>query len=416
MRGKGALGIVLIADDDPEMRTLLTVTLEAAGLECVTARNGEEALHLSGELNPELVILDVHMPGLNGFETYRRIRQNEVLANTPVIFLTASGDEAHILAGLDLGADDYLIKPFNPVTLPAKIRNILSRHRKYKSLSDEDFVPGSVIRDRYKVIREIGRGGMGVVYKVRDLKVGELRALKVLSSTVGRFEARARFEREVKTLTKLEHPNLVRFYDAELVGLLQFYTMDFVPGTSLTHKLAEETVPVPEALRLVYLLADALAVVHSHDILHRDVKPGNILFKLDGQPVLVDFGLMLAPTSADRRLTRTGMVAGTVGYMSPEQVHLGEDLDGRTDVYALGVVLYEMLSGRVPFTGTNAMDIMTATVSKDPKPLIEVAPQVPQSVSDICARALSRERDDRYPSAAAMAKAVLKALDELTSE
>ena len=382
-------------------------------MECVTACDGEEALRLCVEHTPELVILDVQMPLLDGFETYKRMKLYKNLATIPVIFLTASDDETHMLAGLNLGADDYIVKPYNPVTLPAKIRNILSRHRKYKRLSTEDFVPGSMIRDRYRVVREIARGGMGVVYQVRDEAVGELRALKVLSTVVERLEARARFEREVATLSRLDHPNLVRFYDAELYGFLQFYTMQYVPGPSLSHRIEKGKIPLAEALQLTILLADALSMVHRHSILHRDVKPSNILFKLDGQPVLVDFGLMLAPASADRRLTRTGMVAGTVGYMSPEQLQGGIPLDGRTDIYSLGVVLYEMLTGTPPFSGQNAVEIMTAMVHTDPKPIRALEPTLPPAVSEICHRALSRSPEHRFQLASQMATAAEDALARL---
>ena len=410
------LGLILIADDDAVARTLLSRILVAAGMDCVTARDGEEALRHAIEHTPELVILDVHMPILDGFETYRRMRLYENLATVPVIFLTASDDEAHMLAGLDLGADDYLVKPFNPVMLPAKIRNILSRHRKYKRLTPEDFVPGSMIRDRYRVIREIARGGMGVVYQVRDEYVGELRALKILSTVVERLEARARFEREVATLSRLEHPNLVRFFDAELYGTLHFYTMQYVPGPSLSHRIEKGKIPVAEALQLTVLLADALSVVHRNGILHRDVKPSNILFELDGQPVLVDFGLVLTPATHDRRLTRTGMVAGTVGYMSPEQLQGISNLDGRTDVYSLGVVLYEMLAGVPPYAGANAVEIMTAMVQTDPKPIRALEPAVPPSVSEICHRAMCRNLDERYQTASHMANAVQEVLSELQGD
>jgi DNA-binding response OmpR family regulator len=404
--------VILVADDDQDTRFMLQLLLENAGWECVLASGGLEAVRLATERAPELMILDVMMPDLSGFDAYRRIREIPGRESTPILFLSGAGDTRRVVTGFDLGAEDYLVKPFNKVTLLAKIRNVIARYRKQKQLSLQDFAPGAIIRDRYEVQLEVGRGGMGVVYQTFDRNLHTVVALKVLHTGMDRFEAAGRFEREVKAIALIEHPNLIRLYDAEFGADIQFYTMEFLDGPSLADRL-DEVGPLSAIEALVYTakVAEALQAVHDLGYLHRDVKPENILFRANqDEPILTDFSLILDYAGPSRRLTQAGLVVGTVGYLSPEALFPGNPLDVRADIYSLGVVLYQLLTGRIPFDGLSDADIMMRTVKEPVPPPTILDPLIPHAAVEVCMRALRREPSARYSSAGDMAAAARSAI------
>jgi len=402
--------MILVADDDRDMRDLLQTLLEGAGFDCAMASGGLEAVSMARELEPELIILDVMMPDLSGFEAFARIRATPSLENTPILFLSAASDERRVVRGYDLGAEDYLAKPFNQVTLMAKIRNVLARYRRSKPLSLEDFKPGFVIRDRYEVHHELGRGGMGIVYKCYDKQLCKDVALKVLSSNMGELEATERFQREVTALASVNHRNLVKLRDVEYGRDVSYYVMDFVPGLALDQRLRDGPLTPKNALEVVSKVADALQIAHDVGILHRDLKPANILFDALGEPMLTDFSLGLDTESDDRRLTKSGLIVGTMGYLSPEGLRSPSNVDTRSDVYALGVVLYECLTGKHLFEGDDDFDWMVKTVTQDPPPPHTLDGSIPEAASWVCMQALAREPKQRIQSPALFADAMRKAL------
>jgi len=408
--------VILVADDDYDTRFVLKLLLEKAGFDCLTAASGRDALRLAQQQLPQLLIVDVNMPDMSGLQVYESLAQHEQLKTTPVLFL-ASVSDLQALAASGVESDLCINKPFNKDTLLATVRAALSRNRRPRVQTIEDFRPGAVIADRYEVISEVGRGGMGVVFKVLDRERHEYLALKALNSSMGKQEAVGRFEREVGAMTKLAHPNLIRLYDADFTGSVAFYTMDLLDGASLQDVLDRRgALPPAEALAYTAKVGHALQAAHDMGFLHRDVKPDNVMFADDGEPVLMDFSLILevgGGAHRHQRMTGVGMVVGTVGYLAPEALVPGADLDNRADIYSLGVTLYQMLVGQIPFEGFNDHDIMVKTFNEEPPLPTTVDPLLPYVAVSVCMRALKRNPAERFASAAEFAEACRIALDRV---
>jgi serine/threonine-protein kinase len=217
----------------------------------------------------------------------------------------------------------------------------------------------AALADRYAIEREIGSGGMAVVYLARDLRLDRTVALKVLRPELAASLGVERFIREIEIAGKLNHPNILPLYDSGEADGLLYYAMPYVEGESLRDLLArEQQLPLDEALRITREVADALSHAHAYGVIHRDIKPENIMFQ-SGHAVVSDFGIARAVTAAGgEKLTQTGVAVGTPVYMSPEQAAGVGTIDARSDVYALGCLLYEMLAGEAPFTGPTAQAIM----------------------------------------------------------
>ena len=265
------------------------------------------------------------------------------------------------------------------------------------------------LRDRYTIERELGHGGMATVYLARDLKHDRFVALKVLHPELAHAIGSDRFHREIKLAARLQHPHILSVHDSgETQGFLWF-TMPFVAGESLRDRLRrEKQLPIDDAVRIATEAARALDYAHREGVIHRDIKPENILLTKDGDTLIADFGIgraLGAPQPGDT-LTESGVIVGTPAYMSPEQSAGERELDGRTDIYSLGVVLYEMLAGEPPFTGPTAQAIMAHRFTGTPKPLHEARELVPNQVEQALARALARVPADRFTSARDFAAAL----------
>ncbi len=256
--------------------------------------------------------------------------------------------------------------------------------------------------DSYRIERELGAGGMATVYLAYDVRHDRRVALKVLKPELSAVVGADRFLAEIRTTANLQHPHILPLHDSGSVDGAVFYVMPFVDGESLRDRLnREKQLPVDEALRIATEVADALQYAHEHGVIHRDIKPENILLQ-GGHALVADFGIALAASNtAGGRITETGMSLGTPTYMSPEQAMGERTLDARTDVYALGCVLYEMLVGEPPFTGATAQQIVARVMTEDPRSLTMQRKTVPQSVDAAVASALSKLPADRPSSAAA---------------
>ncbi len=264
------------------------------------------------------------------------------------------------------------------------------------------------LRDRYVVERELGRGGMATVYLARDLKHDRPVALKVLHPELGLSLGAERFEREIRLAAQLQHPHILPLFDSgEAQGRL-WYTMPYVEGESLRERLRREgPLPLSEALRIAREVALALDYAHRHGVIHRDIKPENILLS-EGQALVADFGVARALSGAGgERLTETGLALGTAAYMSPEQAAGQRALDGRSDIYSLGCVLYEMLAGEPPFTGPTPQAVIAKRFT-EPVPHLGAVRDVPPALEQVLARALARTPADRFGSAAEFGTALAK--------
>ena len=265
----------------------------------------------------------------------------------------------------------------------------------------------SGLADRYQLERELGQGGMATVYLARDLRHERLVALKVLRPDLAAALGPERFVREIRTAARLEHPHILSVHDSgEAAGLL-WYTMPYVEGESLRERMRREVqLPVEEALRLTREVAEALDYAHAQGIVHRDVKPENILLS-GGHARVADFGLAKAVSVAGgEQLTETGLVVGTPAYMSPEQASGDGELDGRTDLYSLACVLYEMLAGEPPFAGPTAQAVIAKRMVGPPPRLRTVRSSVSEAVDLAVAKALAPVLADRFATAAEFVEAL----------
>jgi eukaryotic-like serine/threonine-protein kinase len=262
------------------------------------------------------------------------------------------------------------------------------------------------LQDRYAFERELGRGGMATVWLARDLRHDRPVALKVLHPDLAATLGPERFLREIRLAARLQHPHILSVYDSgETAGRLWF-TMPYVEGESLRDRIRRERqLPVADAVRLTREAALALDFAHRRGAVHRDIKPENILL-VDGQALVADFGIARALGDTEERLTETGLAVGTPAYMSPEQAAADKALDARTDIYSLGIVLYEMLAGETPFTAPTAQAMMARRLLETPRPIREVRETVPEGVAQAVARALAKSPADRFATAAEFARAL----------
>ena len=266
---------------------------------------------------------------------------------------------------------------------------------------------------QYLVDAEIGRGGMAVVYRATDLRLNRRVAIKVLPPELAfNADVRERFLREAQTAAQLSHPSIVPIYTVDEREGIVYFVMALVDGESLAERLVREPrLPISEARRLLAGVADALAYAHSQGVVHRDVKPDNIMLdRATGRPMVTDFGIARA-AQGDTRLTVTGVAIGTPAYMSPEQA-LGErELDGRSDLYSLGVIGYQLLAGETPFKASNTPAMLVKHVSETPRPLAMLRPDAPSGLAHAIARALAKKPEERWPDAAAFREAILDTRD-----
>ena len=274
-------------------------------------------------------------------------------------------------------------------------------------MSDPVVRLNTALKGRYAIERELGEGGMATVYLADDIKHERKVALKVLKPELAAVVGAERFLAEIKTTANLQHPHILPLFDSGDADGFLFYVMPHVEGESLRERLdREHQLPVDDAVRIASDVAEALEYAHGHGVIHRDIKPANILIQA-GRPVIADFGIALAVAQAGAgRITETGLSLGTPHYMSPEQATGDRDVDPRSDVYALGCVLYEMLAGQPPFSATTAQAVLVKILTADAPSITSERRTVPPHVGHALARALEKLPADRFTSAAEFAAAL----------
>ncbi len=263
----------------------------------------------------------------------------------------------------------------------------------------------------YEILSELGRGGMGVVYKARHLRLNRLVALKmILSGIHAGPDERARFDAEARAIARMQHPNIVQVHESGIHEGTPFFSMEYCGGGTLAQQL-ERTSSVPwsaeRAAGLVRTLAVAVQAAHNHGIIHRDLKPGNVLLTEDGTPRIADFGLAKNLAVGENHplagATRTGAILGTPSYMAPEQAQGQKTIGPACDIYALGAILYELLTGRPPFKAATSLDTLLQVTNAEPVPPRRLEPSIPLDLETVCLKCLEKAPARRYSSAAALA-------------
>jgi len=432
---------VLIADDHPIFREgLAKVISRDPRLHVVAeAENGDQAVARLIELRPDVAVLDLDMPECDGFAVTRAAQAAKLAVK--VIILTSHNNEALFHSALDLGVAGYVLKDgaiheiVNAIRTVAGGRHyfspelstyLLHRANRPASLAEHEsttndltssealrvslrpFEPASDRRiSHYRILKKLGEGGMGQVYLAEDLNLGRQVAIKVLSHELtDNPDHLRRFEREARAASALNHPNILTVYEIGQSDGAHFIATEFIEGESLSQRMKRGPMELAEVLDIGIQIASALAAAHEARIVHRDIKRDNIMVREDHLVKVLDFGLAklvqqeaneLDSEGVTRALHKTtpGVVMGTAEYMSPEQAR-GQEVDERTDIWSLGVVLYRMVTGKTPFSGGTISDVIASILKTDPPPLVNEAEPVPRELEQIISKALRKNREDRY--------------------
>ncbi len=390
---------ILVVEDDAVFRSFAVTVLEAEGFAVTAAEDGVEALAILAGRTFDLVICDLQMPNLGGFDFIERARKLGIAA--PVLVTTGSTEPDDELRGLKMGAVDFVKKPVRKAVFLVRVQRALGRITP-RGRRNPRMVPGRVIGD-FRIERKIGAGGMGSVFLARQLSLDREVAVKVLrqEAAVDDDQGLTRFLSEAQAVASLDHPHVVKVL---LVGEdpesgAPYFAMEYIEGVTLKERLEAGPMSYREILRVAKAVAGALEAAAARGLIHRDVKPGNIMLDENGGVKILDFGLAKSHLT-DSTLTRTGTVIGTPDYFSPEQAS-GRPLDPRSDLYALGVVMYEMLGGRRPFRADSAAGLVFLHNFGLPRPISRFR-KLPRELEKCVLRLLAKDRDERPADAAAL--------------
>jgi CheY-like chemotaxis protein/tRNA A-37 threonylcarbamoyl transferase component Bud32 len=399
------LARILLAEDYDDLRELISELLRSQEHVVEAFDNGGDAQAQLCTRNYDLAILDWELPKVLGIDIVKNHRKQG--GTTPILMLTGKKAVTDKEEGFDAGADDYLTKPFHPKELTARVKALLRRANATvgSAISLAEMETGTVFADRYEIISTLGRGSTGIIYKARHMYLNRLVAVKVLHpQLVSETDSVSRFKREAQAVSALSHPNIIEIHDFGItMEGVPYLVMDFSGGETLMGRIAMcDHLPFNEALPIFIQLCEALDHAHSHGVIHRDVKPANILIIRDEQGEetlkIVDFGIAKIEQKGEAMWsTQNGDVLGSPLYMSPEQC-MGAPLDARTDIFSLGCVMYTTLMGCEPFIGENVLDTMYRRTVEDPRPFAEMRPDLdlPQALEVIIMKALARETCARY--------------------
>ncbi len=479
-------GQILVVDDVAENREVLERRLAREGYGVVSAADGLQALDMIAATSVDLVLLDVLMPELDGYEVLSRLKDDAATRDIPVIMISALDDLPSIVRCIERGAEDYLPKPFDPVLLRARISACLEKKRlrdsekeylhrvneviaaatavetgvyeagalsdvarrddalgrlarvfdgmaeqvrareqrllaQVRDLKEEigaaresrehvapaveaDLETGQRFADRFEILGTIGEGGMGKVYRARDTELGEDVAIKTLRPELLTDPTLIeRFKSETRLARRITHQNVVRTHDFGEWAGVYYLTMEYVEGITVRELIDDRgRLGVQSTLAIARQLAESLAVAHDVGVIHRDIKPQNLLLDDEGILKVMDFGVARL-SERGSGLTEAGLILGTPAYMPPEQM-LAEAVDARCDLYAAGVVLYECLTGVLPFEAQSTVSLIAKVLNQDAPPPVTLNDEIPPALSALIVRLLAKKPDDRVQTATELAE------------
>jgi len=430
---------VLIADDNELTLRAIQLALEVIGFDVVATADPARVVDLAVSSGVEAVVLDVMMPDLSGYDVVHLLRSNPATAGLPVVFLSGLGHGADRVRGLREGADDYLVKPFEPAELALRLERLMERRRAEGARAaarDEGAAGGpdigaadvarleellasgaplaNVPLGRYQVLSLLGEGAAGTVLRGWDGKLHRTVALKTIRLSAHAFgssrgEQVAGLLREAVAAARVQHPNIVAVFDIVDAGSLAFIVMEFVNGMNLERYLrAGRPLSLEQALPLAAALARPLAVAHANRVIHHDLKPANVLLGRDGSVKISDFGIAEFVSSL---LTGRDRVFGTPGFVPPECL-AGEPYDEKGDLFALGVTLYICLTGRSPFAGATLDETVRNTLEREPERPQHDGRSPLAELDDLVMALVAKERARRPVSAAQVAARLEKLVEQ----
>lgn len=455
---------VLVVDDVEDNRDLLRRRLERRGFVVSTASDGVTALERIDTASYDVVLLDWMMPSMSGLEVLDAIRERFSKTELPVLMATAKTESDAVVEALERGANDYVAKPIDVPVLVARLHAQLSMRRELAGRDDRaidvrnGIAPGTVIDERYEIGDKIGEGGFAAVYKARQISTGQTVAFKLLlphraRRSTGDVEL-VRFLREMKVIAQVEHPGVVRLVDSGQVDILHdddgpppqlsshaqetvvdvvaksgtqrsggdsspgevgsvpYIVMEYLDGRSLSSLIeAEAPLSVERACDLAIPILSALGAAHDEGIVHRDIKPHNVLLVRDHRgremPKVLDFGIAKITERGVDELTQSDSFIGTPEYMSPEQGRGRRDVDGRADLFSVGAVIYQAVTGRRLYAESSFLAMIHAVAAADFAKPAALGCVLPEDFEAVLLRALSLEREDRQQSARQLALELL---------
>jgi len=448
-----AKGDVLVVDDNPINLDLLSGMLSERQYRVRVATNGRRALAAARSVPPDLVMLDINMPEMDGYEVCRQLKGDETTRDVPVIFISALDEAMDKVKAFESGGADYVTKPFQFEEVLARIENQLKISRLQRDLERKngelqrkneelirsreellqsykradrifsalsDVLPGTVLDEKYRLDAKIGAGGYGAVYRATHLILNRPVAVKIFRPVTGNVtpEALERFRQEGVAACRINHPNAVSILDSNIAASgIAYLVMELLEGHTLAQEIREKGfLPAARCVDVLVPVCDLLAEAHASGMIHRDIKPDNIFLHQtkDGEVVkVVDFGLAKLLGDTQKKVGEDTPTAsrllGTPTYMSPERLN---DLpyDGKTDIYSLGVTLYQMLCGRVPFQAQQGDHWAVAVMHlmKEPPPLSEFNPAITPGIESVVLQTLRKAPNDR-PGPRELARLLLDA-------
>jgi len=461
---------ILVVDDNEDNRDLLARRLRRKGYAVETAEDGPACLAMVSKTPYDLVILDIMMPGMSGIEVLQRLRAEYEQAQLPVLMATAKSDSQDMIEALAKGANDYVTKPIDFPVVLARIQAQLKLRTEWSARSvsrtvvaiDGSLAPGTILDDRYEILSTIGEGGFAVVYKARQLSTGQvvavklLRAHRIAAMSIADVE-QARFEREMKLIGKLTHPHIVRLIDSGSLSVrmgesqrtawseasgeghergsipptrgageplvseapeppavtVPYLVMEYLKGEPLSALLRREgPFPVEKAVELLLPMLSAVGSVHQAGVVHRDLKPPNILVERVqvGKllPKVLDFGIArLVDDESSQQLTQDSGFVGTPEYMAPEQARGQTAVTAAADQYALGVILYECITGARPFKSESFIELVHLISRAELTPPSERVSGIEPAFEAVLLRAMGAEPGRRFASVESFGRALL---------
>ncbi len=367
---------IMLADDMPTSRLLLKNILVKQGNEVFDYDNGQSVLDEIESINPDVVLLDVEMPGISGLEACKELRKSEKFYNIPICMISARDAEDEIISGLNSGADDYILKPIRKTEVLSKVKMVIAKR---KAGTGNKMAEKVLFAGRYEIDKLIGTGGFSSVYLALDENSKEKIALKVLDGEKLGEKYQSQFLRECYQLSLLKHNNIMRLIDSGTYADKYYMATEYIKGTSLWDIIEASTVSEKYAAFIGKEIVKALQEMDKFNVIHRDIKPENILITKEERIVLIDFGL--AKDSKQHTLSNVDEMQGTPQFMSPEYIQ-DEELTTSCDIYSLGITLYNAVTGDYPFTG-NSMNIVTAHVNNKPPKLHLEYPNISKGFSMI---------------------------------